>query len=182
MEKDLSTHKNRGPQSVYRRKSEDGEHEQIFPDNDTVKVSVNKWITSFYERKMSFIFHLRRKCMTNSGDKLWKTYFVAENFLCPTVLLQSLYVIVYFEVNYFQRNRPIGQVVERSPMGRESGVPPQFESCQKLKKSYLIPSCLTLSVIRYVSKIKWSNPGKGIAPSPTPQCSSYISYSRRLLA
>ena len=22
-------------------------------------------------------------------------------------------------------------------------------------------------------KVKWSNPGKGVAPSPTPQCSSY---------
>ena len=25
----------------------------------------------------------------------------------------------------------------------------------------------------YVSRVKWSNPGKGVAPSPTPQCSSY---------
>ena len=25
--------------------------------------------------------------------------------------------------------------------------------------------------MRYVSKVKWSNPGKGVAPSPTPQCS-----------
>ena len=27
--------------------------------------------------------------------------------------------------------------------------------------------------IRYVSRVKWSNPGKGVAPSPTPRCSSY---------
>ena len=33
--------------------------------------------------------------------------------------------------------------------------------------------CLTLSNIRYVSRVKWSNPGKGVAPSPTPRCSSY---------
>ena len=29
------------------------------------------------------------------------------------------------------------------------------------------------SNIRYVSRVKWSNPGKGVTPSPTPQCSSY---------
>ena len=33
--------------------------------------------------------------------------------------------------------------------------------------------CLALSIIRYVSRVKWCNPGKGVAPSPIPQCSSY---------
>ena len=33
---------------------------------------------------------------------------------------------------------------------------------------YLMPPCLTLSIIRYGSRVKWSNPGKGVAPSPTP--------------
>ena len=37
----------------------------------------------------------------------------------------------------------------------------------------MIPPGLTLSNIRYVSKVKLGNPGKGVAPSPTPQCSSY---------
>ena len=37
------------------------------------------------------------------------------------------------------------------------------------KKWYLIPPCLILSIIRYVSRVKWSNPGKGVAPSPSPQ-------------
>ena len=36
-----------------------------------------------------------------------------------------------------------------------------------------MPLCLVLNTIRYVSKVKWSNPGKGVAPFPTPQCSSY---------
>ena len=43
----------------------------------------------------------------------------------------------------------------------------------RLLKWYLIPPCLTLSNIRYVSRVKWSNPVKGVAPSPTPRCSSY---------
>ena len=36
------------------------------------------------------------------------------------------------------------------------------------KKWYLIPPCLTLSIVRYGSRVKCSNPGKGVAPSPTP--------------
>ena len=49
----------------------------------------------------------------------------------------------------------------------------QVESYQKLKKWYLMPLCLTLSIIRYGSRVKWSNLGKGVAPSATPWCSSY---------
>ena len=37
----------------------------------------------------------------------------------------------------------------------------------------MIPPCLTLSNIRYVSRVKWSNPRKRVAPSPTFWCSSY---------
>ena len=40
--------------------------------------------------------------------------------------------------------------------------------------------CLTLSIIRYGSRVKWSNPGKGIAPSPAPQCSSYCKGNLRV--
>ena len=43
----------------------------------------------------------------------------------------------------------------------------------KTQKWYLMPPCLILSIIRYRSEIKWSNPGKGVAPSSTPWCSSY---------
>ena len=39
----------------------------------------------------------------------------------------------------------------------------------KTKKWYLIPPCLTLSIIKYVSEIKWSNPEKGVVLSPKPQ-------------
>ena len=56
------------------------------------------------------------------------------------------------------------------------------------KKWYLIPPGLTLSIIRYVSRVKWNNLGKGVAPSPTTCCSSYwkrslrvtLDYSRQL--
>ena len=42
----------------------------------------------------------------------------------------------------------------------ETGVQSQVESYQRLKKWYLMPPCLTFSIIR----VKWSNPGKGVVP------------------
>ena len=73
-------------------------------------------------------------------------------------------------------------------MIRETLVQSQVASYQRLKKWYLIPPCLTLSNIRYVSRVKWSNSGKGVEPSPTPWCSSYwkgsllvpLDYGRQL--
>ena len=35
----------------------------------------------------------------------------------------------------------------------------------KTLKLYLMPPCLALSIIRYVSRVKWSNPGNGVALS-----------------
>ena len=61
--------------------------------------------------------------------------------------------------------------LECSPLARETWVQSQVESYQRLKKWYLMRPCLTLSIIRYGSRVKWSNPGKGVAPSPTPWCS-----------
>ena len=61
--------------------------------------------------------------------------------------------------------------LECSLMAQETWVQSQVESYQRLKKWYLMPPCLTLSIIRYGSRVKWSNPGKGVAPSPTPWCS-----------
>ena len=58
----------------------------------------------------------------------------------------------------------------------------------KTLKWYLIPPCLTLSNIRYISRVKRSNSGKGVAPSPKHRCSSYwkgsllvaLDYGRQL--
>ena len=73
-------------------------------------------------------------------------------------------------------------------MFRETWNQSQVESYQRLKKWYLMLPCLTLSIIRYGSRVKWSNPGKGIALSRTPWCSSYwkgrlrvtLDYGRQL--
>ena len=58
-------------------------------------------------------------------------------------------------------------------MVRETLIQSQIGSYKRLLKWYLIPPCLTLSNIRYISRVKWNNPRKGVALSPTPRCSSY---------
>ena len=55
-----------------------------------------------------------------------------------------------------------------SKVGR-AGFNPGFRHTANFKNG----TCLTLSNIRYVSRVKWSNPGKGVAPSPTLRCSRY---------
>ena len=76
-------------------------------------------------------------------------------------------------------NLDFSEVVDRAsqleclPMVRETRVKSQVKSYQRLKKWYLIPPCLSLSIVRYGSRVKWSNPGKGVVPNPTPRCSSY---------
>ena len=59
----------------------------------------------------------------------------------------------------------------------------------KTQKWCLMQPCLTLSILRYRSRVKWSHPGKRIAPFPTLHCSSYwkgilrvpLDYGRQLL-
>ena len=57
---------------------------------------------------------------------------------------------------------------KRSPMSGKTEVQFQVESYQSVKKWCLIPPCLTLSIIRYRSRVKWSNQEKEKAPSPIP--------------
>ena len=49
----------------------------------------------------------------------------------------------------------------------------------KTQKWYLMPPCLTLRIVSYQSRVKWGNPGKEVAPSPKPCCSSYRKGSLR---
>ena len=62
----------------------------------------------------------------------------------------------------------MGRVFANGP-GALGSIP----GCVVPKTSKIVPPCLTLSNIRYVSRVKWSNPGKRAAPSPTSRCSSY---------
>ena len=100
-----------------------------------------------------------------------------------------IWINVSFECIVFSYSHDIGfpfspththTWLECSPMARETWVQSQVESYQRLKKWYLMLPCLTLSIIRYGSMVKWSNPGKGVAPSPTPWCSCYWKESLRV--
>ena len=68
----------------------------------------------------------------------------------------------------------VGSLFANGP-GDLSSIP--VASYQRLLKWYLTPPCLAFSnrryVSRYVSRVKWSNPGKGVEPSPTHWCCSY---------
>ena len=59
-----------------------------------------------------------------------------------------------------------------SAMARETEVHSQVKSYWRLKKWYLIPPCLILSIIRYGPRVKWYNLRKGVSPSHTPLSSS----------
>ena len=41
------------------------------------------------------------------------------------------------------------------------------------KTQKMLLDATLLSIIWHGSRVKWSNPGNGVAISPTPQCSSY---------
>ena len=58
-------------------------------------------------------------------------------------------------------------------MAQEIWVQSKVESYERLKKWYLMLACLTLSILRYLSRVKWSNPVKVLEPYPTPRCSRY---------
>ena len=61
--------------------------------------------------------------------------------------------------------RPLAYWVECSPMVQETKVQSQVKSYQRLKKWYLMWPCLALRIIRYRSRVKWTNPENGVAPS-----------------
>ena len=101
-----------------------------------------------------------------------------------------VYLFIFFDVHFVVRPtiRIIGQVdrMFANGPGDLDSIPGRV--IPKTLRWYLIPPCLTLSNIKCVSMVKWSNPGKGVTPSPTSRCSSYwkgsllvaLNYGRQL--
>ena len=95
--------------------------------------------------------------------------------------------LILDEANIFLNNTSYKYICIHQWSGRP-GFNPRSCHTKDFKKWYLIPPRLTLSNIRYVLRVKWSNPGKGVAPSATPWCSSYwkesllvaLDFSRQL--
>ena len=106
------------------------------------------------------------------------------NLANDSLLAQGKYICDAWNVT----NRTLAWWLECSLMARKTWVQSQVYSYQRLKKWYLILLYLTLSNKRYVLRVKWNNPGKGVALYPTPRCSSYwkgsllvaLDFSRQL--
>ena len=92
---------------------------------------------------------------------LWLFFFQVKNrILLNIVLLKCRHVQIAFLKFTSCDNQalvgciPIASWLECSPMAWENWVQSQVESYQRLKKWYLMPPCLTLSIIRYGSRVK----------------------------
>ena len=121
---------------------------------------------------------------TRNIYKFWRNnvldlYILALHHVClkPHFYVTSNLTIFW---QYYNIRHCIGiMVCVRQWPGRPA-FNPESSHTKDLKKWYLIPPCLTLSIIRYESRVKSCNPGKGVAPSPTPKCSSYRKGSLRV--
>ena len=119
--------------------------------------------TSMEFSPLSF-FNKSIECKNGILWKIWEQFSI-----------KSLLIMVYF-----------AERLECSSIAQKTGVQSQVESYQRFKKWYLMPPCLALSIIRYGSRAKWSNPRKGV--TPFPGCSSYwkgnfqvtLDYGRQL--
>ena len=108
--------------------------------------------------------------------------FSLAEFLSILHVVKSVNVVLILILRHsiYRYTGSLAQWVESLLMVRKTRVQSQVESYKRLKKCYLIPPCLTISIIRYVSRVKWNIPGKVVAPYSTPRCSSYWNRSLRV--
>ena len=94
-------------------------------------------------------------------DILNKSPFVSTRLNVFRIFLQTLVILI----------------LNPAPVAWETWFQSQVESYWRLKNWYLMPPCLTPSIIGCESRVKWSNPGKGVASSPTPRCGCYRKWA-----
>ncbi len=73
-------------------------------------------------------------------------------------------ISLFYMILLYSSTGSLDQQLECSLMARKTGFQSQVKSYQRLKKWYLMPPYLTLSITRYESRVKWSNPGKEQRP------------------
>ena len=97
-------------------------------------------------------------------------HYELGTFLFP-LLYQSCIILIKDYYNIM--NRLIGQVGREfaNGLGDLSSIP----GCviPKTLKMVLDTSLLNTQQYKVLSRVKWRTPGKDVAPSPTPRCSSY---------
>ena len=113
----------------------------------------------------------------SSGASVWLYRGILP---CPILSAKPAYAYGICNFRIFGMACLAESKVNIQQMAPETRVQSQVKSHQRLKKWYLMPPCLTLSIIRYGSMVKWSNPEKGVAPFPTLWCSSYRKGSFRV--
>ena len=64
---------------------------------------------------------------------------------------------------------PRGRVFANGP-GDQGSIPDRV--IPKAQKMVLDAALPNINFIKYGSRVNWSNSGQGVAPSPTPRCSS----------
>ena len=84
-----------------------------------------------------------RNCVITPG---WRLIRAGYRICFHTFNDENIYIYIYI----------LAKWVERSLIVRETAVQSQVESYQRLKKSYLMPTCRH-SIIKYGSTVKWSN-------------------------
>ena len=119
---------------------------------------------------------------------MWKQTIIAQNIENRTDYYQNV-----SKESYFGIRQPIGNwftikkiIAMKHRMSRVfTNGPGDWGSIAswiipKTQKWYMMPPCLTLSIKRQRSKVKWSNPGNKVAASPTLWCSNYWKGSLRV--
>ena len=117
---------------------------------------------TFWNELSSPVRHIPRNNVLIIGGDRNDQIGKDKNEFCLHVKTEMINILVDFSL--------LVKWVEFSLMVRETWVQSQVASYLRLLKWFLIPPCLTISNLRYVSRVKWSNLGKGVAPSSTPWC------------
>ena len=102
---------------------------------------------------------------------MYKEHLALKNqqlLICHKIQLKQFIYIYYICIN-----RLIG-LVSRVPTngpGNQGSIP------GRVKDFKIVFDTSLFNTQQYVSRVKWSNPGKGEAPFPTPRCTSYWKWS-----
>ena len=86
----------------------------------------------------------------------------------PIIILNNISINLFsVRPGYLHNSESIGRW-----LATRGSIPCQV--LPKTQKWFLMPPCLIFSFLRYGLRVKWFNPGKGVAPSPTSRyCSFY---------
>ena len=99
-----------------------------------------------------------------SNRSVWKLFVLYWNTWYPLIVHKVIYI-----KNSYLNIGIMSRVFTNGPKDRGS-IPGQV--IPKTQKMVLDAAFLTLSIIWYWSKVKWSNQANRVAPSSTPQCST----------